>query len=175
MMPVLRFNGLFILMLLLTACGEKHSDLRSYFDEVRARPAGEVEPLPIYPPYEPFTYLAMNMRAPFERPQNIVEIQVEFTPNIKPVVDRSRQPLEAFSMDTLKLVGGLSQNDNVWGLVLDPNGRVHRVAVGDYLGQNNGRITEIQENFIAFMELVPAGENRWRERPRSLRLESLEQ
>jgi len=170
-----KFASIVLCCLLLASCGGKHSDLSEYFDEVRARPAGEVEPLPEYPPYKPYNYLAMNMRAPFERPQNIVEIKVDFTPNIKPIVDRARQPLEAFSIDTLTMVGGLARNEEVWGLILDPNGRVHRVAVGDYLGLNNGKVTEIHESFVAFMELVPAGENRWRERPRSLRLESLEQ
>jgi len=171
-----RLRSLLLLGLLSTlfACGKQQSDLDVYFKEVRARPIGEVEKLPDYPPYEPFDYVAMNMRSPFERPQNVVEIDIDFTPDAKPAVDRAKQPLEEFQIDALKLVGGLAKDENIWGLVLDPNGRVHRVSVGDYLGVNNGRITEVDESYIAFVELVPAGENRWRERPRSLRLEVLE-
>jgi type IV pilus assembly protein PilP len=56
------------------------------------------------------------------------------------------------------------------GLVRDPDGVVHRVHVGNYLGQNYGRITSINEDHIELVELVPNGSGGWMERQATIAL-----
>ena len=73
------------------------------------------------------------------------------------------------------LVGRLAQEENIWALVQDPTGRIHRVTRGDYIGENHGKVTEVDNTYIGFVELVPAGQGRWRERPRSIKLNATEQ
>ena len=57
----------------LAGCGSSSDfdDLRSYMDEVRAKPKGAIEPLPTFQPYESFTYRAASLRSPFQPPVKI--------------------------------------------------------------------------------------------------------
>ena len=56
------------------------------------------------------------------------------------------------------------------GLVKDPDGTVNRVHLGNYLGQNNGKITAISDKRIDLVELIPEGNGRWPEHPTSIEL-----
>jgi type IV pilus assembly protein PilP len=85
-------------------------------------------------------------------------------------VQRNREFLEQFSLDTLKMVGTLKLNGQSYGLVQVADGRVQRVLVGNHLGQNDGRITEIVPNKISVIELVPDGLGGYIERPAALAL-----
>lgn len=150
--------------------GSDFADLQSYMDEVRARPKGAIEPLPKFQPYEPFTYSAAALRAPFQPPIKIdMTSRQKGSKDIKPDESRVRQFLEGFNIETFEMVGTLGGEGSVYGLVKGAGG-VHRVKVGDYLGRNHGQITLIDESKIDVVEIVPDGEGGWLERPRSLTL-----
>jgi type IV pilus assembly protein PilP len=85
-------------------------------------------------------------------------------------VQRNREFLEQFSLDTLKMVGTLKLNGHDYGLVQVTDGRVQRVLVGNHVGQNDGRITDILPNKINVIELVPDGLGGYIERPAALAL-----
>jgi type IV pilus assembly protein PilP len=68
------------------------------------------------------------------------------------------------------MVGTLEQNDTRWGLVTAPDGILHRVRVGNYMGQNNGQITRISPNEIQLTEIISDGQGDWRERESSIAL-----
>ena len=76
---------------------------------------------------------------------------------VRPDPNRRKEELEAFSLDQLRMVGTLEQDEQTWGLVKTSDGTIHRVAPGNYMGQNDGRITRISEDKIELIELVPTG------------------
>ncbi|MDX9686331.1 type 4a pilus biogenesis lipoprotein PilP [Halopseudomonas formosensis] len=156
---------------LLAGCGgNDFSDLQSFMEEVRARPAGNIEPLPQVIPYEAFTYSASSLRSPFQPPVRIDLTQRERgSKDIKPDEDRPRQFLEGFNIEGFEMVGVLSNQQGMQALIRGA-GSVHRVKIGDYLGRNHGRVTSIEEGRVDVVEIVPDGEGGWLERPRTLSL-----
>jgi type IV pilus assembly protein PilP len=141
----------------LTACGADMDDLDSYINEVKARPGGRIEPLPEIPPYEVFTYIAdaEGLRSPFmpDTPQAAGPAAGGTSPD----PDRPAEFLESFPLDTLRMVGTLDINETVYGLVQTSDGLIHRVVPGNYMGQNDGRITDITESEIVLVEIISDG------------------
>ena len=158
-------------ILLVSGCGgSDFSDLQGYMDEVRARPRGEIEPLPKFQPYESFTYSAAALRSPFQPPIKLeMADRQKGSKDVKPDETRTKQFLEGFNIETFVMVGTLANDAGAFALVNGAGG-VHRVRVGDYLGRNHGRIIAVDESKIDVIEIVPDGEGGWLERPRSLSL-----
>ena len=157
---------------ILTGCfgGQSgYQDLDAYMAEMQARPTGKIEPLPEFRPYEAFNYSASGLRSPFEPPLKLALTNKAKNNNIRPDANRSKQFLEKFEVDTFSMVGSISNDDGLWGLVRGDDG-VHRVKVGDYLGKNHGRITYIDDEELRLVEIIPAGPSYWVERPRVLRV-----
>ena len=163
------------LVTLLTACSQSSgfSDLVQFMAETRAKPRGFVEPLPEFKSYEAFTYSAADRRAPFEPPVDVQLTMIDQQPasTIEPDLDRPREVLENFSLSELTMVGTLSgSSDNLFALIRDNTGGIHRVRTGNYMGQNYGRIIGVNETRVELIEIVPNGSGGWVERPRSLTL-----
>ena len=139
-----------------TACGGGADDLDVYIDTIKARPGGRIEPLPEIELYEAFTYTAdvQGLRSPF-RPDTPQSAGRAGGP--RPDAERSREYLESFPLDTLSMVGTLNINETMYGLVQTSDGLIHRVIPGNYLGQNDGRITEISESEIDLVEIISDG------------------
>lgn len=157
--------------LLLAGCSgpSGHSDLDQFMAEAQARPSGNIEPLPKFRPYEAFAYKASGMRSPFEPPVKVRADDLEINSDVKPDDNRAKQFLEQFDVESFTLVGSISNDDGLWGLIRGSDG-IHRVKVGDYLGKNHGRISYIDDSELRIIEIVPAGVDIWIERPRTLRL-----
>jgi type IV pilus assembly protein PilP len=163
---------LFLSFFIVSGCngGGNFSDLQAYMDEVRARPKGEIEPLPKFQPYESFTYSAAALRSPFQPPVKLeMADRQKGSKDVKPDEARTKQFLEGFNIETFVMVGTLANDSGAFALVSGAGG-VHRVRVGDYLGRNHGRILGIEESRVDVVEIVPDGEGGWLERPRSLSL-----
>lgn len=156
-------------ILLVSGCGgSDFSDLQGYMDEVRARPRGEIEPLPKFQPYESFTYSAAALRSPFQPPIKLeMADRQKGSKDVKPDETRTKQFLEGFNIENFVMVGTLANDAGTFALVSGAGG-VHRVRVGDYLGRNHGRIIAVDESKVDVIEIVPDGEGGWLERPRSL-------
>jgi type IV pilus assembly protein PilP len=141
----------------LVACGGDMDDLDSYINEVKARPGGRIEPLPEITPYEVFTYVAdtEGLRSPFvpDSPQ----VAGPASGGASPDPERPAEFLESFPLDTLRMVGTLDINETVYGLVQTSDGLIHRVVPGNYMGQNDGRVTEIRESEIVLVEIISDG------------------
>lgn len=152
---------------LLSGCAQSMDDLYAYIDQAKSAHVGSVQPIPQFKPYESFTYSATELRDPFEAAINIEEEQ-DKDDLLSPDKTRPRQPLEAFPLDTLRMVGVLEQGDNLWGLIEDPKQVVHRVKVGNYMGQNEGAITGITESEIFLVEIIPDGVGGYLERDASI-------
>jgi type IV pilus assembly protein PilP len=159
---------------LVSCSSDEFSDLEQFMNEKRSRPGGVIAPIPPFKAYKAFTYSATTLRSPFDRPIEIREItQLQSVSTVEPDNDRAKEFLEQYTFDSLAMVGSLSRAGTDWTLVQDPDGGVHRVRNGDYLGRNHGRIVESTENYIAVIEIVSDGNDGWVERPRSIKLSTL--
>lgn len=155
-------------LLSISACSQDVSDLQTFIAQAKSSHVGSVKPLPQFKPYESFSYSAADLRDPFVATVDLEEDETTKTSLLNPDSTRPRQPLEVFPLDTLRMVGILEQNENLWGLIKDPKSIVHRVQVGNYMGQNEGRITEINESAIFLVEIVPDGIGGYIERDASI-------
>ena len=158
---------------LLSACsGGDFSDLDAFMAEKRARPGGIIAPIPTFKTYEAFAYSATTLRSPFDRPIEVREIaQLQAISAIKPDDNRPKEFLEQFTFDSLRMVGSLERGQGNWTLVKDPDGGVHRVAIGNFLGRHHGKIVEMTDTYVAVVEIVSDGtQDGWVERPRSIKL-----
>ncbi len=149
---------------LLAGCGSD-SELDRFIEATKKEPGGRVEPLPEVKPYDAFNYTDQNLRSPFV-PGGSGSLSAGLRPDSK----RNREFLEQFSLDTLKMVGTLNLGANHFGLVSTKDGRVHRVVVGEHIGTNDGKITDITPSKIALVEIIPDGLGGYIERPAALGL-----
>ncbi len=163
-----------MLALALTGClrgvGTKAGDappLDEWVANVKARPAPPLDPLPVMQQFETFEYAAQDLRDPFS---------TAFRDDgngsgPRPDSNRRKQVLEAFPLDSLDMVGTLHTGASMVALVMAPDKVTYRVSPGVYMGQNDGRVTSVQEDRIDLVELVPDGAGGWLERPASVALE----
>ena len=161
---------------LLTACsqGNGFSDLDKFMADTRAKPRGHVEPLPEFKAYEAFSYSEADRRAPFEPPIDVQLTMADEEPvsDVEPDLDRPKEVLENFDLKSLGMVGTLQGVDgNLFALIRDNEGGIHRVRTGNYMGQNYGRVVGVSDTRIELVEIVPNGRGGWVERPRSLSLD----
>lgn len=160
----------------LSGCGGgSMSDLRSYVAEVKTRKGTRIEELPPIEPYVVYTYPCngeIQCVDPFEpffleppRPDDGGAGQDNTqTSGPKPDFDRNREELENYPLDGLRMMGTLEKEEQFWGIVRDPDAIIHRVQVGNYLGQNHGKIVAITEDKIQLLEIIPDGRGGWEER-----------
>jgi type IV pilus assembly protein PilP len=150
---MLRKLGMAAIALALAGCSGGNADLDEYINEVKARPGGRIEPLPQIKPYETFTYNAESLRSPFmpDSPKG------RSAAGPRPEANRPKEYLEQFPLDTLTMVGTLQRDSNRYGLLQTQDGLVHRVLPGNYVGQNDGRVTAVGDGEIQIEELVPDG------------------
>jgi len=160
----------------LAACGSKDfADLDAFMAEKRSRPGGIIAPIPTFKAYEAFAYSATTLRSPFERPIEVREIaNLQAVSAVKPDTTRPKEFLEQFTLDSLRMVGTLERGGTNWVLIRDPEGGVHRVTLGNYLGRHYGKIVELGDSYVAVVEIVSDGsKDGWVERPRSIKLSGM--
>ena len=161
---------LLILLALLSiaGCARDFSDLEQYMAEVKARPGGRIEPLPQIKPYETFVYSASDLRSPFQPAVDDRPRQVQS--GIEIDVNRPREFLEQYPLDTLRMVGTLNIGGTDYALVSTADSLINRVRVGNHMGQSEGRIVEISDSEIKLIEIVSDGLGGYIERPAAVPL-----
>ena len=161
----------------LTACsGGGYQDLDAFMAEKKAVRSAPIKPIPVFQSYKAFVYSATAMRSPFEQPIDVTEITLlRMATNVKPDLNRSKEYLEQFSLDSFSMVGSLEQSGVFWALLEGESGGVHRTKLDHYVGRNHGRIVEATESYISIIEIVPNGVDGWIERPRTIKLKTIEE
>jgi type IV pilus assembly protein PilP len=155
-------------VLVLAGCGgESHQDLRAWMADQGKGARGRVDPLPQIKPYEPFAYNAFDLPDPF-KPRKIEP--TKGGSKLAPDLTRRREPLEAYPLESLNMVGTLAKGKSTYALVRTPDKDVYQVSAGNYLGQNFGVILGITESEIRMKELVQDGSGDWTERTGALQL-----
>jgi type IV pilus assembly protein PilP len=167
--------GCAVSLVLLVGCGDDDfSDLHQYIAEVKVRPKKTIKPLPEIKVIEPFIFKPEDLRDPFKpiRPPELAGdgASTSTGSGIKPDTSRRKEELEAFPMETLKMIGTVEMKSNLWGLVKSTDKTVYRVRVGNYMGQNYGKIIRISADKIELMEIVPDKPGTWREQQMSITL-----
>ena len=159
---------------LLAGCGgEEHSDLKAELDGLTKDLRGKVDPLPQVRPYEPVPYTAEGQIDPF-RPERIEVAAARGAPGasaslVEEQKKRPPEPLEAFPLESIQMLGTITQANETFALVkAGPN--LYRVKKGNYMGQNFGVITAIDESQISLKELVQDSTGDWVERMTALQL-----
>ena len=153
----------------------EHADLQAELRDLTKDAKGKVDPLPEMQPYEPVEYSAFDLPDPFGPAKIKLLNPAAGTGSGTPGPDlaRPKEPLEAYPLESLKMVGTLSRGKANWGLVRADQG-IYRVRVGNYLGQNFGVITKISDNEITLKELIQDGTGDWSERVSNLLLQEQE-
>lgn len=166
----IRFAGLTLLLMALSACSENTDDLDNYIAAVKARPADPIPPIPPVKTYTPYQYEGLTGRDPFRQSINEGSDDVRSTAGTgpRPDFDRPREYLERYELDTLEMVGTFSKEGSDWALVEDPEGIIHRVPVGNYIGKNHGRVVKIEAAQVDISELISDGGGGWLVREASL-------
>jgi len=160
----------------LSACADRSfTDLDDFMDQKRALPGGVVQPIPTFEAYEAFAYAAATLRSPFDRPMNARQLAALSAPTmVRPDENRTKNYLERFSLDTLAMVGTLQRDNFNWSLIKDPEGRIHRIQLGSFLGRDHGRVVEMGDAFVVVTEIVSDGtESGWVGRPRTIELKGM--
>ena len=158
----------------LAGCGgDEHGDLKEELNQLTKDLRGRVDPLPQVRPYEPVPYTAEGQIDPF-RPERIEvagagRAASASTALIEEQKKRPPEPLEAFPLESIQMLGTITQNKETFALVrAGPN--LYRVKKGNYMGQNFGVITAIDEAQISLKELVQDSTGDWVERQSALQL-----
>ncbi len=156
---------------LVVACStDKVDDLRQYVAETKARSKSPIAPMPKIETLEIFVYKGENRREPFSA-QAVITPTVKNPNGINPSqldLSRKKEPLEAFSLDTMQLSGMIERGGEIWAIIKAPDSIVYWVKRGNYLGQNYGRITHITESKVDVTETIPDGSGGWQSRQASL-------
>ena len=153
---------------LLGACTSDMDELQQYIAQVKARKSNKIDPIPQIKQYEAFAYVAGDRREPFT--PSLPE-SARNGGGVHPDMSRNREPLEEFPLDALKMVGLITYNKVVYAMIRAPDGVIHRVSVGNYMGQNFGKIISVSESEVSLDEIVPDGFGGFKEQPASLAAE----
>ena len=171
--PIGRCVGMMLLVLLagcargVTSTPGDAPNLQKWVADVRARPAPPLEALPVMQQFETFEYSAQGMRDPFSD----AWVSADGSGGLRPDPNRRKEPLEAFPLDSMNMVGTIGKGAGMVALVMAPDKVTYRIRPGIYLGQSDGRVTGIREDRIELIELVADGAGGWLERPASLALD----
>jgi len=152
----------------LTGCSiGSMEDLESFVAETGKDMQGKIEPLPEVKVYEPFAYNAFDLPDPF-RPRKLT---TGGGSGMQPDLNRPKEPLEAFSLETLKMVGMVSKQGVIHAVIRTPDKAIYHVRKGNYVGQNFGLITQISDSEVSLREIVQDSAGDWSERTSTLILQ----
>ncbi len=156
----------------LAACGANVEEVKTWIDQQKQTIKPSVTPL--VPPrrFDPQGYLAANAVSPFSNQKLAVAARQDVrepNPLLTAEMNRRREPLEAFPLDSMSMVGSLNKQGRTYALLRVDN-LLYQVKVGDHLGQNFGRITRVAENQVALREVVQDAAGEWVERTTALQL-----
>lgn len=155
-------------VLLLSGCTRSSDDLVARVEAIKQEPGEPLDPIPVMQTFETFVYAADNLRDPFTPS---VDEEDSGTSGPRPDPNRARETLESFPLDTLDMVGTIGAGKALTALIKDPDGVVHRLQPGKYLGQNYGQIIQVFEDRVELVELISNGSGGWTERPASIALD----
>lgn len=156
---------------LVWGCSSQEEDVRAWMDQEASGMKGGVKPLPAIQAFPAVDYSASNLVQPFDL--NRLAVDKKAGKANGPDVNRRREPLESFPLESLKLVGVMIKGKDTHA-VIKAGASLFQVRAGNYMGQNFGVITKISESEVTLKELVEDLNGEWTERTSSLQLQEQE-
>lgn len=154
---------------LMVGCDSRIDAVNEAMANIRSQPPLPIESTPVFNPVPVYHYSAQQLRSPVLPSSLANELKIMSGKRVYPNLSRPKQPLESFPLETLSFKGSFKgKNGAVLALIHSPDGEIERVQRGNYLGVNQGRITNITQTRIDLLEIVPDGRGGYIERPRSL-------
>lgn len=157
----------------LAGCGSDMDELQAWMEQQRREAKPNVEPLQPPKKFDPQPYAVESLVEPFSSQKLAVALRRESGQSsslLASELNRRREPLEAYPLDGMSMVGSVARGGRPQALLRVDN-LLYQVKVGDYIGQNYGRITKISETEIALREIVQDAAGEWIERETSLQLQ----
>jgi type IV pilus assembly protein PilP len=155
---------------LAAGCGPaSHKDLTDWMAEQGKGARGHLDPIPQVKPYQPFVYNDFDLPDPF-KPRKIEPMKADNANKLAPDLNRRKEPLEAYPLESLAMVGTLEKGKTRYALVKTPEKDLYQVRQGMHMGQNYGVITDIGDSEIKLKELMQDGSGDWSERSSTLNL-----
>jgi len=157
----------------LAGCGADTDELQTWMDQQRREVKPSITPLTPPKKFDPAPYASLQAVEPFSNQKLSVALKQEARqPNsvLAAELNRRKEPLEFYTLDGMNMVGSVVKQGKPFALLRVDN-LLYQVKVGDYLGQNYGRITKITETEIALREIVQDAAGEWIERPSTLQLQ----
>ncbi|MFO1217732.1 MAG: pilus assembly protein PilP [Burkholderiaceae bacterium] len=158
---------------MVSACTSNNDELQAWMDQQRREVKPSITPLVAPKKFDPAPYASAQAVEPFSAQKLSVALKQEARqPNslLSAELNRRKEPLEFFTLDGMSMVGSVTKQGRPFALLRVDN-LLYQVKVGDYLGQNYGKITKITETEIALREIVQDAAGEWIERPSSLQLQ----
>ena len=146
----------------LGGCSSEIDELKAFVRDSEKGLPRRIDPLPAVKPFEPFTYEGFDLPDPF-KPRKLTGPREGAGGGVAPDLNRRKEPLEAFPLEQLKMVGTLSQGKDTYAIVRADK-TLYRVKKGNYMGQNFGLITDVTESEIKLKEIVQDSAGDWAER-----------
>ena len=162
---------LVLMTMMLGACESDNADLKNYIEDVKSRPGRKIEPLPEPKEYKKYRYTRENRESPFLKVYKKIEgVGEQYSPDMQ----RPKQPLESYPLDSLTMVGKVRIAGIDWALIESADGRVHRIRSGQYMGKNYGKVIKITPRQVLIEETYRLSD-KWKKREASLKLRTGEE
>jgi type IV pilus assembly protein PilP len=162
-----------LVSLLAAGCSSDIDELQQWMDQQRRQAHATVQPLVPPKKFLPQAYEASGGVDPFSAQKLSAAIKQDTSGSnamLAAEMNRRREPLEAYPMDSMSMVGSITRQGARFALLKVDN-LLYQVKPGDYMGQNFGRITKISETDITLREVVQDAAGDWVERFSTLQLQ----
>ena len=170
----MKYFAVALISFALASCSNsEHEDLRQWMNDASKDIKGRIPPLPQVKPYEPVPYDAGNLIDPFKSSKIGAEKSKGGGGGLQPNLDRPREPLESYPLESLKYVGVMTRKNASYAII-QVDSSLYQVRTGNYLGQNFGVITKVSEDEVALKELVQDSAGVWVEKESTLMLQGQE-
>jgi type IV pilus assembly protein PilP len=162
----------------LSACeSSDRNEVTKWMAEQRAATKPQVPPIPEPKKFTPQAYTEEASVEPFSSVKLTQALKRESQQAgtasaalLAPELNRRKEPLEAYPLDAMSMVGSLNKQGQPVALI-QVDKLLYQVRPGNYLGQNYGRITKVGENEVVLRELVQDAAGEWVERVATLQLQ----
>jgi type IV pilus assembly protein PilP len=180
----------------LVACdSNEDQDINKFIEDTKHNAKPKIEKIPYLGKVLFIQYTASNVDSPFSNKNNLSiskepsgtaitteEVETNNIPGARhvttnehktqprPDTGRKREFLESSPLSALKMIGTLAKNHHYWALIADESNKIHIVGINDYIGENSGQVTNINEDKVTLKEIIPDGQGGWMTREANINL-----
>lgn len=157
--------------------GSDTEEVTQWMAQERAATRPKIQPIPEPKQFTPEDYVEQAAVDPFSNQKLTLALKRDSQESggagaalLAPELNRRKEPLEAYPLDAMVMVGSLIKQGQPVALIRVDN-LLYQVKPGNYLGQNYGKITKVGESEVVLRELVQDAAGEWVERTATLQLQ----